>query len=110
MTSEDPLLLIGALPPSVAERFAARLAEAGVDAELKPADVGRGWEVQIYVRDSELERARAVQAAFIRESVPDLPADYDPHATVTTEGCPACGAEIAEGATECADCGLALPG
>ena len=110
MSSEDELLIVASLTPRVAEQFAARLAEGGVDAELRPADIGRGWEVQIYVPASQMARARTIEASFIRENVPDLPPDFDPHAATTSDGCPACGAPVTEGATECADCGLGLPG
>ncbi len=110
MSDEDELLLIGSLQPQVADQFAARLAEGGVEFELKPADIGRGWEVQIYVRRSQIEQTRAIEAAFIRTAVPDLPPDYDPHAAAPSEDCPGCGTPIVEGAAECAECGLALPG
>ena len=110
MADEDELAMIAVLTPSMAEQFSARLADAGVSLELKPADVGRGWEVQIWVPRSQIPQARAVEVAFIRERVPDLPPDFDPHATTTSEDCPACGTPIVEGAAECAGCGLGLPG
>ena len=109
MSSDDAPVLIASLPPQLADAFAARLLEGGVDLQLTPADVGRGWEVQIYVPISQVARVREIEASFIREQVPDAPADFDPHAVTTSDGCPACGTPIDEGATECADCGLALP-
>ncbi len=106
---DDARVLIAALPPQLADAFAARLAEGGVDLKVRPADMGRGWEVQIWVPEEQVARVREIEASFVREQMPDAPADFDPHAAPTSEGCPACGTPFDEGATECADCGLALP-
>ncbi len=109
VSNDDDPPLFASLAPQVADVFAARLAEAGVQFELKPADIGRGWEVQIYVPLADIPQARRVQLELIRAAVPDLPPDYDPHA-LTSEECPGCGTPVIEGAEECAECGLALPG
>ena len=105
---ENELLMIASLEPQVADEFAARLAEGGVDFELKAGDVGRGWQVQVYVARPQIPLARGIEAEFIRARVPDLPPDFDPHASIR-EDCPGCGTPIVEGVAECAECGLTLP-
>jgi hypothetical protein len=108
VADQNELVRIASLAPQVADQFAARLAESGVHFQLEPADIGRGWEVQVYVPQSEIPQARQIEAEFIRAAVPDLPPDYNPYA-VTSEDCPGCGTAIVEGVAECAECGLTLP-
>lgn len=61
----------------------------------------------VYVRPADVPRALEVDAAVLREVVPDVPEDFDP-AALDTGRCPACEEPVLEGASECASCGLAL--
>jgi hypothetical protein len=51
----------------------------------------------------------SIEAQFIRDTVPDLPPDFDPLEVKPADACPACGTPIVAGAEECGDCGLTLP-
>lgn len=90
-------------------RLAERLELAGMPHQVTSADETRSrdgtWAV--YVRPADLERARELDAEVLREVVPDIPEGFDP-AALDTERCPACEEPVAEGASECAACGLAL--
>jgi hypothetical protein len=61
----------------------------------------------VYVRPADVARALEVDAAVLREVVPDLPEGFDP-VNVDTGRCPACQEPVLESASECASCGLAL--
>jgi hypothetical protein len=60
----------------------------------------------VYVRPVDVAEASRVDAAFMRSQIPDLPGEHE--SPSDPAGCPACGAEVASGSSECSDCGLAL--
>jgi len=63
----------------------------------------------VYVRSEDLEAAAAIDEAFFREQIPDLPEGHEVSgAPEVADGCPACGEPAAPGAAECPSCGLAL--
>jgi len=63
----------------------------------------------VFVGEADLAAARRIDAAFLREQVPDL-ADAAIIAAGESvdadEGCPACGEPVAADAHECPECGL----
>jgi hypothetical protein len=89
--------------------LAERLEEAEIPHQVKPVGERRATNSQwaLYVRAADLERAMAVDREVMHEVMPDIPENFDPSATDTSQ-CPACGESVTEGATECAECGLAL--
>ena len=89
--------------------LAERLDAAEIPCQVNALDEKRSrdgtWAV--YVRPGDLERAREIDAELLHEVVPDIPEGFEP-ASLDTGRCPACEEPIAEGASECAGCGLAL--
>jgi hypothetical protein len=90
---------------ALSERLAAAEIECRVESTSEVRSRDGGWAV--YVRPEDLERAREIDRDVLRQVMPDLPEDFDPSA-LDTSRCPACGEPVAEGAAECAGCGLAL--
>jgi hypothetical protein len=98
----------------VVQGLSEMLMEAGITHRIEavaPDDPGqrrRGDSLPygVYVRAADEERAAAVDRAFMRRIMPDLPEDAG--APVAEGGCPACGTPVASDARECPDCGLAL--
>jgi hypothetical protein len=63
----------------------------------------------VYVRPVDVEAAAAIDEAFFREQIPDLPEGHGVSgAPEVAEGCPACGEPADPEAVECPSCGLAL--
>ena len=89
--------------------LAERLAELGIPRHVNPIDQRRATDSTwgLYVRPADLARAQVVDRDVMLELMPDVPEDFDP-TTHDTSQCPACGEPVVEGATECAECGLAL--
>ena len=137
MPFTEPASLLSAHSPALAEELARRLVDAGVEVRLEaesarpiqrqetPAGYvegerlsgsqrmaarggyGIGGRVQVYVAERDLTRARSVEARFIREQVPDVPADFDPD-NLASDRCPACQAQLPEESQSCPECGLAF--
>jgi hypothetical protein len=137
MPLREQTSLLSAHPPSLAEELARRLVDAGVEVRLEvesarpvrraepPAGYveaerawgsqrmaarggyGSGTRVQIYVAEADLARARSVESRFIREQVPDVPANFDPD-NLAPDRCPACDAQLPEEAQVCPECDLAF--
>ncbi len=88
-----------------------RLVEEGiphrVEAVAEAQRGARGGRYVVYVRPEHAARARALDAEQLTREIPDLPEDWQA-AAPEGEGCPACGAAVAESDSECPDCGLAL--
>jgi hypothetical protein len=90
------------------------LSEAGIPHRIEMADSDDGEDAGrrpnaslpygVYVRAEDAADAAAVDAAFMRSQIPDVPED-DASADA---GCPACGEPVAPDAPECPECGLAL--
>jgi hypothetical protein len=101
---------------AIAQGLSAELAEAGITHRIQAVSPEAGAEPRrpdalpygVYVREQDAAAAAAVDHAFLRSQLPDLPADAE--AGAGGEGCPACGAPVAADAAECPDCGLALLG
>jgi len=103
--------------PVFAAELAQALHEGGIrfrlagEGETDPGHAGRaGWEtrLEIQVHREDREEAERIASRHLRQSLPDLPPDFDPEAD-PGEGCPACGADVRSGAAACTDCGLAFP-
>jgi hypothetical protein len=63
----------------------------------------------VYVRSADVEAAAAIDEAFFREQIPDLPEGHGAlGAPEVPEGCPACGEPAGPDAAECPSCGLVL--
>jgi hypothetical protein len=62
----------------------------------------------IFVRPQDAPAAAAVDAAFARTQVPDLPADTVQWSE--SDACPGCGTALPADAVECPECGLAFGG
>ncbi len=63
----------------------------------------------VYVRPEDAEAAAAIDEAFFREQIPDLPEEHElSGAPEAADGCPACGEPASPDAAECPSCGLAL--
>jgi len=92
-----------------ANALAARLEEEGVPHRVTSVGERRAtdglWAV--YVPFTEMEVAREIDREVMLELFPDLPDDFDP-AALDTSRCPACQEPVLEGATACAECGLAF--
>jgi hypothetical protein len=89
--------------------LAARLEEEGVPHRVTPVGEKRSTDGMwaVFVPFTELELAREIDREVLLELFPDLPDDFDPAATDLST-CPACQTPAAEGATSCAECGLAF--
>jgi hypothetical protein len=89
--------------------LAARLEEEGVSHRVTSVGERRATDAlwAVYVPLAELEVAREIDREVMLELFPDLPDDFDP-ATLDTSRCPACQEPVVEGATTCAECGLAF--
>jgi len=89
--------------------LAARLEEEGVTHRVTPVGEKRSTDGMwaVFVPFTELPLAREIDREVMLELFPDLPEDYDPAATDMST-CPACQTPAAEGATSCAECGLAF--
>ena len=103
----------------LARELADRLADGGIDVRLAPEPrapsasarggyAGRTGRLVVLVPEPDLERARSIESRLVRESVPDLPEDFDPEAQAEGQ-CPACQTPLPEQAAECAECGLCFP-
>ncbi len=91
-----------------------RLVEEGIPHRIEAvAEAARGagrrdaGRYGVYVRPEDAARARALDAEQLSREIPDIPEDWQ-DAAAEAEGCPACGAAVAETDTECPDCGLSL--
>lgn len=101
-----------------AQGLSSRLSEAGITHRLEaqePDDAATPAAARrrladspygVFVREQDVEDARAVDREFMRTQIPDV--SDDAAAVVVGEGCPACGAAVAADAAECPECGLAL--
>ncbi len=89
--------------------LAERLAERGIPRHVNPIDQRRATDSTwgLYVRVADHARAQVVDREVMLELMPDVPDDFDP-STHDASQCPACGEAVVEGASECAECGLAL--
>jgi len=113
------LLLLASLDPFESRPLLERLTEHGIpfavlnDQQARARVVGRGRPgslagVNVFVRSDDHARALEIQQRLVRESLPDLPPDYAPEGA-HSDGCPACGTELAPDAQSCAECGLEFP-
>ena len=88
-----------------------RLVGAGIAHRVEEvsegASQGGAQPYSVFVRAQDLERARVIDAEQMEREIPDLPEDWET-AGQAGDGCPACGAELADEASECPECGLAL--
>jgi hypothetical protein len=105
-------------PLAWARELSRRLSEAGIphriDTENQdPERRGRRgaweWRAVVLVQAEHLEQAREIDAAQLRDEIPDLPEDAG-SAPEDPGQCPACGAACPPDATECPSCGLFVPG
>jgi hypothetical protein len=105
----EPLEIVRSATLDWAHLLAEKLEESGIECRVDPVGEVRSREGSwaVSVRASDLARAREVDAAVMREVMPDIPEDFDP-TELDTGRCPACQEPVAEGASECAACGLAL--
>lgn len=115
--SSEDVVLLASLDPFESRRLLDRLAEAGVDftvlndQEARARSSGRGRSyagVNVFVPVAEHARASALQQQMVRESLPDLPPDFEPDAA-GSDVCPACSAPLAGDAQSCGECGLEFP-
>jgi hypothetical protein len=119
-TAEDVFAALTADEPGRIKSLIDRLVAAGVaveplddlgagDPDIEIELGGRGPLVAVRVLRADLERARAVEAEWLRERHPD---DSAPLALEgnAAEACPACGALLTIGdASRCAACGAEIP-
>ena len=115
-TSE--LVCIRAASVSWAQGLSERLAAEGISHRIEAASDDDDGSVRrpvakrpdgVYVRSEDVEVASRVDAVFIRSQIPDLPVEAEVFGGAAgPEVCPACGAEIGSGVSECSACGLAL--
>jgi hypothetical protein len=105
-------------PLAWARELSRRLSEAGIphriDTESQdPERRGRRgaweWRAVVLVQTEHLEQAREIDAAQLRDEIPDLPEDAGSTPDDPSE-CPASGAACPPDATECPSCGLFVPG
>jgi hypothetical protein len=93
-----------------------RLLEAGISHRIEVAEdeeeegaerrPGANLPYGVYVLPEDEAAAVAVDAAFMRSQIPDLP---EADASAPDAGsCPACGEAVSPDAQECPECGLAL--
>jgi len=110
LTADEPMRIKGLLD---------RLAAVGImfeplgDLDADHADIdlevaGSAPLVSVRVPRSHLDRARAVEAEWMRETHPDDSAPM-PLEGNAAEGCPACGARLTSAASRCAACGVEIP-
>lgn len=132
LSMPDDRVLLRAEGPAWIEALGERLEDAGIpcwteliDPERAP---GRAGACALHVRESDVARAREIDAALEHEQIPDLAdlgyraeplaspvsrpagAGLDPTPVeAADEACPACGAglgALGDDAQECPDCGL----
>jgi hypothetical protein len=107
--SEAQLHLLRSATFDWTNRLAEKLEEEGVPHRVLPVGEKRSTDGMwaVYVPQEEMELAREIDREVMLELFPDLPDDYDP-AALDTSRCPACQEPVVEGATTCAECGLAI--
>jgi hypothetical protein len=113
--AEELIALRNAEVPWI-DGLAHALADAGIPSRVELPRVEDTKSVQsrglgnlrctIFVRPQDAAEAALVDAEFARTQVPDLPTDSAQYEE--SDACPGCGTPAAEGATECAECGLAF--
>jgi hypothetical protein len=116
-TELDPadLVLVREAEIAWARRLAAALEAAGVPCRAAPiAAPGSGaqgaWSGRwgVYVRRDDAGVAAEVDAARLREEIPDLGGEAAHGGAAPESACPGCGHELASDAEECPECGLAF--
>lgn len=110
------LVCIRAAAVGWCQQLSERLVEAGISHRIEVASgdehegaarrPGATLPYGVYVRREDAAAAARVDAAFMRQQIPDLPDDFG----AETGACPGCGATAAPDAEECPECGLALSG
>ncbi len=122
MPPASELVVIRAETASWIDGLGERFEEAGIPhrIELVPQPAWRGRVCAILVRPEDEERAREVDAVYLRAQLPDL-ADVEPQEGEEDEGedgggigplaeaddaCPGCGTTLGADASECPECGL----
>jgi len=115
--SIEGMLLLASMDPFESRRLLDRLDEAGIHfavindetaRKILSGRVGRYAGVNILVPPDQHAAAREIQQRMVRESLPDLPEDFEP----TPDGaevCPACSTPLASDAQCCEECGLEFP-
>jgi hypothetical protein len=103
-----------------AQALSERLAHSGISHRIEAVgDDEEGESVRrqpshrlpygVYVRSADVAAATAIDEAFFREQIPDLPEGHGVSgAPEVPEGCPACGEPAESDAAECPSCGLVL--
>ncbi len=115
----DVFVALAADEPPRIKRLLDRLVAAGIpfepvgDLEADHADIdleigGSAPLVAVRVLRSELDRARAVEAEWMREAHGDLSGEI-PLEGNAVEACPACGALLTRDAPRCTACGSEIP-
>jgi hypothetical protein len=109
------LVCVRAAALAIAQSLSQHLSEAGISHRIEAVHddnedgslrrPGANLPYGVYVRERDTEAAMAVDRAFMRTIIPDLPEEQ---AAGPEGGCPACGTPVASDARECPDCGLAL--
>jgi hypothetical protein len=115
--SIEGLVLLTSMDPFESRRLLDRLAEAGIRFAVVNDEAARrvsrrrtgGFAgVNILVTPDQHAAASEIQQRVLRESLPDLPEDFEP-APDGAESCPACSAPLAGDAQCCDECGLEFP-
>lgn len=113
----EGMLLLASMDPFEARRLLDRLDEEGIHFTVINDDAARrlsggrvgGYNgVNVFVPPDQHAAAREIQQRVLRESLPDLPEDFEP----TPDGaevCPACSTPLASDAQACEECGLEFP-
>lgn len=111
------LVCIRAAAVGWCQALSERLVEAGISHRIEvTADDEEDGSVRrpganlpygVYVRPEDVEAATAVDAAYMRSQIPDLP-ETGGGAEVDAQSCPACGEAVTADTEECPECGLAL--
>jgi hypothetical protein len=117
---ERDLVCLDRGEPRALREIAERLQAAGLSCRIgpyppdEPIRLGgkRGSGVAttfgLYVLPADAEEAARLRTQFVRDTLPDA-AGVDFGAGAELSACPACGEPLADGARECASCGLAFP-
>jgi hypothetical protein len=112
----EDLILLREAEAAWARRLAESLGRAGVPCRVAPIPAADGaraaWSGRfgVFVRPADKARAREVDAARLREQLPDLDGDVVPGGEEEeVTACPACGSDVAPDAVECRACGLGFP-
>jgi hypothetical protein len=107
----DPRALVESVEPLQAAGISCRIDPYPPDEPIRAGGrrgAGVATTFGLYVLPADADEARRILTEHLQRSLPEA-AGVAVAAGAELHACPACGTALAEGALECAECGLAFP-